>query len=224
MEVLTMFGKNRNKKVGICVMVVTASLVLAALWAVLATPETALAKKPITEPILFNVTTLTGSAIEIVGYFDAADPGANEDGIVLGPAKGYASDRHSNVGVRRPSPAIQMDFLAALDCFDSGDIYSFDCSGSLGIFQDNKGAFIRYFFQAYGKDPEGEWTHYRIDADAEIVSDTPGNTFPRGESVDGGYTVTVSNIKLSVDTGSRKNGCKGSFPNASATIRLVRIQ
>jgi hypothetical protein len=43
-----MFGKNRNKKVGICVMVVTASLVLAGLWAVLATPETALAapKKP----------------------------------------------------------------------------------------------------------------------------------------------------------------------------------
>ncbi len=38
-----MFGKNRNKKVGLCVMVVTASLVLAALWAVLATPETALA-------------------------------------------------------------------------------------------------------------------------------------------------------------------------------------
>ncbi len=45
MEVLTMFGKNRNKKVGICVMVVTASLVLAGLWAVLAAPETALADK-----------------------------------------------------------------------------------------------------------------------------------------------------------------------------------
>ncbi len=41
-----MFGKNKNKKVGLCVMVVTASLVLAGLWAVLATPETALAVKP----------------------------------------------------------------------------------------------------------------------------------------------------------------------------------
>lgn len=41
-----MFGKNRNKKVGLCVMVVTACLVLATLWAVLATPETALAVKP----------------------------------------------------------------------------------------------------------------------------------------------------------------------------------
>jgi len=41
-----MFGKNRNKKVGICVMVVTSCFILATLWAVLATPETALAVKP----------------------------------------------------------------------------------------------------------------------------------------------------------------------------------
>ena len=41
-----MFGKNRNKKVGLCVTVVTACLVLATLWAVLATSETALAEKP----------------------------------------------------------------------------------------------------------------------------------------------------------------------------------
>ena len=41
-----MFYKNRKKKVGLSVMVVTACLVLATLWAVLATPETALAKKP----------------------------------------------------------------------------------------------------------------------------------------------------------------------------------
>jgi Tol biopolymer transport system component len=41
-----MFGKNRNKKVGLCVMVVTVCLVLAALWAVLATSETALAAAP----------------------------------------------------------------------------------------------------------------------------------------------------------------------------------
>ena len=38
-----MFDKNRNKTVGLCVMVVTASLILAGIWAVLATPETALA-------------------------------------------------------------------------------------------------------------------------------------------------------------------------------------
>jgi hypothetical protein len=38
-----MFGKNRNKKV---LMVVTACLALAGIWAVLATPETAVAEKP----------------------------------------------------------------------------------------------------------------------------------------------------------------------------------
>ncbi len=42
-----MFGKNRKKKVGLCVMVVTSCFILAGLWAVLATPETALAKKPV---------------------------------------------------------------------------------------------------------------------------------------------------------------------------------
>ncbi len=41
-----MFGKNRNKTVGLCVMVVAGCLVLATLWAALATSETALAKKP----------------------------------------------------------------------------------------------------------------------------------------------------------------------------------
>jgi len=39
-----MFGKNRSKKLGLCLMVVTASLVLAAIWAVLAVPGTALDK------------------------------------------------------------------------------------------------------------------------------------------------------------------------------------
>ncbi|MHC4593607.1 MAG: hypothetical protein ACYS19_01510 [Planctomycetota bacterium] len=38
-----MFGKKRNKKVGLCLIVVTASLVLAAIWVVLATPQLSLA-------------------------------------------------------------------------------------------------------------------------------------------------------------------------------------
>lgn len=39
-----MFGKNRNKKLRLCVMVIMASLVLATIWAVLAVPGTALDK------------------------------------------------------------------------------------------------------------------------------------------------------------------------------------
>ena len=45
-----MLWKNRNKKVGLCLMVVTSCFILAALWAVLATPETALAHKDEADP------------------------------------------------------------------------------------------------------------------------------------------------------------------------------
>ena len=206
-----MFGKNRDKRVGLCVMVVTSCFILATLWVVLATPETVLAKPPAKETVRFDVD-VTGDML-LVGTF-------NPDGTTkLGLAEGRAGT--SNVVVNRPSPAIQMDFLAALSCFTAGDIYSLDHGGSLDIIQSSKGAFIRYFFRAHGKD--GELTSYRIDADADIVSDN-GGSFPKGEPVGSGYTVTISNIRVSVDTGSRKNGCKSSFPDASATIRLERIQ
>ena len=46
MEVLMMLWKNRNKRVRRCVMVVTSCLVIAVMWAVLVTTETALAKQP----------------------------------------------------------------------------------------------------------------------------------------------------------------------------------
>ena len=39
-----MLWKNRNKKVGLCVLIVTSCFILAALWPVMATPETAQAK------------------------------------------------------------------------------------------------------------------------------------------------------------------------------------
>ena len=41
-----MLWKNRNRRVGLCVTVVAGCLILAVVWAVLAMPETALAKKP----------------------------------------------------------------------------------------------------------------------------------------------------------------------------------
>jgi hypothetical protein len=46
MEVLIMLWKNRNKRMGLCLMVVMSCLVLAAVWIILVMPETALAKKP----------------------------------------------------------------------------------------------------------------------------------------------------------------------------------
>lgn len=41
-----MLCKNRNKRIGLCVTVVAGCLILATVWVVLATPGTALAKKP----------------------------------------------------------------------------------------------------------------------------------------------------------------------------------
>lgn len=41
-----MSTKRKNKRIGVCLMAVTSCLIVAILWAVLATPETALAKKP----------------------------------------------------------------------------------------------------------------------------------------------------------------------------------
>ena len=41
-----MFSKNRNKKVHICLTVITSFFCLAALWAIMAMPETALAGRP----------------------------------------------------------------------------------------------------------------------------------------------------------------------------------
>jgi hypothetical protein len=40
-----MLWKNRNKKIGLCVMILTSCFILATIWAVVATPETALAAK-----------------------------------------------------------------------------------------------------------------------------------------------------------------------------------
>jgi len=75
-----MFGKNRKKKVGLCVMVVTASLVLAGLWAVLATPETALAVKPEKPPKLPKDGGGNGKTVYSVDAVDHGGPILNPDG------------------------------------------------------------------------------------------------------------------------------------------------
>jgi hypothetical protein len=165
--------------------------------------------------------------MEIVGTWIKKDCILVESGSAQGRAGNTGG---SNVVVNRPPVAIRMDFLAELECFDSGDednpvIYGLDCGGTLDIRQNKDGtADAIYFFKAHGKNWEDgdKLTGYRIDAKAMITSDN-GRSFPKGEPVDGGYTVTLSNIRVSVDTGSRNNGCESSFPDASATVRLDRI-
>ena len=199
---------------------VVGALVLAAGWGFLVPPGTARADhKPHhggggggEETILFDVR-VTGD-MELVGTFNSqtceilGDP---NDPVAEGRAD------KSQVIVNRPSPAIQMDFLAVLECFTAGDIYSLDCGGDLVIIQARNGsARIEYYFLADGKN--GQEQGYRVDGDAMIVADHQGS-FPKGDS---GYTVFVDNIRVSQDTGPRRNACEGSFPDALAVIRLDR--
>ena len=88
-----MFVKNRKKTVGLCVMVVTASLVLATLWAVLATPETALAKKP--DKAIFDV-----DAVSHGGPYDSPT-------LVSEPDRS-GSTSNSTLFVKWPSDAINI--------------------------------------------------------------------------------------------------------------------
>ncbi len=140
------------------------------------------------------------------------------------PAAGGTNKIQTRVVVSRPSPAIQMDFLAALpECFTAGDIYGLACGGLLNITQESGSQSIKYFFEAEGTD--GEVRQYVVDGDAIIVADDDPDgicgdgSFPTGAC---GYTVFVDNLQVSRNTGSGRTACEGSFPDAMAVIRLVR--
>lgn len=173
------------------------------------------------ETILFDVTTLGGSDMVIVGVF-TDDPSqatlTTSTGclVIEGAAQGRADKRQ--VIVNRPSPAIQMDFLAELSCFMADDIYGLICGGDLVIKQANNGSqSIEYFFEAAGIN--GDVQSYRVDGDAIILADN-GGSFPKGDT---GYTVLVDNISVSHDTGSKTNACQGSFPDPGAALAFIRL-
>ena len=212
-------------------------LALALVWAMLALSGGALADPPPhnhggedeEEVVLFDVTTLVGSDIEIIGVFtndplQATLTTSTGCLVIEGPAAGR-SGLHRAI-VSQPSPAIQMDFLAegplnpdGLSCFIAGDIYGLNCGILLSISQKKNGsAMIEYFFEAPGTD--GEVRQYVVDGDAIIVADN-GGSFPTGDST--GYTVLVDNLQVSRNTGSGRTACEGSFPDAMAVIRLDRL-
>ncbi len=171
------------------------------------------AKPPSEEPVRFNVTTGTESAVEIVGVF----VGGSSDGS--GSAVGGAGK--FNVVVNRPSPAVKLDFLAEREGspFTEGDVFGIGGGGTIDIYNPKKGAAIRYFFRGPGKD--GTVVNYRLDGDAVIKPDTPGSSFPNGDPV--GYTVTVSDLRVSQDTGKRGNAYEAEFRGTTAIIYLERL-
>jgi len=91
--------KSKKKRVGICMMVVTSCLVMTLVWAVMATPETALAKKP---PKPGDYPTRYGIAMNgdltIVGAFNL-DPGQY-------PPPDWGGSFETGIRVNRPLPKI----------------------------------------------------------------------------------------------------------------------
>lgn len=200
---MTTRTKKARNEIGLCVMVVTSCLVLTGLWAVLATPEATMAAKPVKENIRFKVTATEGAMVitnvnEVEGR--------------------YSGTGGTQVVVNRPSVKMRMAFLenALLD-FQNYVAAGYGYSGTLVIQQDKGVGHAVFFFKGPGKYwVDGDkLTGYRIDTDANIV---PSAGFPTGDNK---YTVDLSNIELSVDTGSRKNGHEGIFLGA-ATVELTR--
>jgi len=122
-----MLWKNRNKRVGLCVMVVASCLAVATAWALLATPETALAKKPPKpgdEPTRYGVT-MTGD-LTLVGSFN------------VDPPDGWAVS--FDTGIRVSKPRVKVCVATAF--LDTGGV-TFDgetCDCGAGVIPDGDGA------------------------------------------------------------------------------------
>ncbi len=120
-----MSNKSRRKRVGIGLMVVATCIVVAGLWAALATPETALAKKPVKPPggggegttIYFDVLLgVDGQDIFMVS-------GSGTEGRIESIGGGTNIDR---MIVNRPSPHIDITSVISV----------VDPSGTTGCFDD----------------------------------------------------------------------------------------
>ena len=191
-----MFGKNRNKKVGLCVVVVTAFLVLAILLAVLATPETALAKKPGggggKETRTYRVTfqddsgTVAASGCRTMSIINAEDSVAHLDFDIVGPL--------DLSGVIGEVPGFAGCFP---DGAKPGDMH--------GLFRDKKDpAKVNGILFFKGLDKTGKQIGYRLDYTGTVDPDawTP--------STEGAIaTITLLDWELKADTGGKKNACSG---------------
>ena len=188
-----MLWKNRNKRVGLCVMVVSSCLVLAVVWAFLARPETALAKKPVKpdESTHYDVT-MTGD-LTLVGSFN------------VDPPDGWAISFDTGIRVTGPRPKICVttDFLdtggVALDgdaCPDcDGVIPDGDGAPNWGVLtveNDTMGVIVTWHIGETDA-VTGKKRLYTMSTDAPVpVVKTQGSgTWPNGGGDGTIYTVTI---------------------------------
>ncbi len=206
-----MFGKNKNKKVGLCVMVVTSCFILAVLWAVLATPETALAKKPDggggKETRTYRVTFQGGDPVIV------AASGCREMSII--------NPEDSVAHLRFNSSLDLSGVIGSVDgftvCFPDGA----KADMMHGIFRDkhDPGKITGILFFK-GLNKTGKQIGYRLDYTGLVVGGE-GEWTP--SKVGDSATITLLDWELKADTGGRKSACsgEGSFSGSPITTILV---
>ena len=196
-----MLWKNRNKRIGLCVTVVAGCLILAIVWAVLAMPETALAKKPPKPPKPDDDPTRYGVAMNgdltIVGGFNL-DPGQE-------PPEDWGGSSETGILVNGPRPKICIAnaFLETggvtldgetCDCGDGviprGDGPNW---GTLFVEGDATGVIVKYRIGETDADT-GKTRRYtlRTNGSVPVVRTQGSGTWPNGDGDDQTiYTITI---------------------------------
>ncbi|HCO93283.1 MAG TPA: hypothetical protein DIU00_04910 [Phycisphaerales bacterium] len=208
-----MLWKNRNKKVGLCVMVVTSFFILVALWTILAMPETALAKKPgggggketRTYRVTFqdDIGTVAASGCRTMSIINPEDSVAHLLFNIVAPL-----DLSGVIGG-------VLDFDT---CFPGGA----KDDGMHGLFRDKQDPTKvngTLFFP--GLDKGGKEIGYRLDYTGTVIAGTW--TPPEIDEGNNVATIGLDTWELKADTGGRKNACSGEgiFSGSSITTILV---
>ena len=189
-----MLWKNSNKRMSVCLTVGATCLVLTILWAILATPETTLAKKPPRpgdEQTYYHVT-MEGD-LTLIGCFFSEEP-----------PDGWGIAGEDRIRVNRPLPKICItnEFLATGGASLDGE----DCPHGDGVIPKgdgpNWGALVviddadgLYVYWSIGEtDAEtGKTNRYALTTEGPVVLETTGSgTWPNGNGEDvTEYVVTV---------------------------------
>ena len=189
--------KSKNNTVGIGLMVVITCIVVTGLWAVLAIPETALAKKPDkTDDRTYYSVTMTGD-LSLHGAWDC------EGYVEITPPDKWGYSFETGIRVNRPSPriCIAAAFLGEVtldgdDCSDCDGVIPHGNGpnwGTLKVEGGSSGVFVTYYIGETDA-VTGKQRLYTLRTDNPVpVMKTQGNgTWPNGDGNDQTiYTVTI---------------------------------
>ena len=197
-----MFGKNKNKKVGLCVMVVTACLVLAGIWAVLATPETALAKKPDHagggggkfETVLYWVS-FSQDPLKVFWPHEITGRIENPDNTRILVNSVYGNER-AHIQPKNLRDDDDFAFVPGADGGDDFDTAFPDTTYDGTLIISGDGTTVSMAFTALSR--TGKKQHYMLTAQ---VDPAPANWNPLGMESSNTATLELGTWELKSDTG-----------------------